>query len=385
MGNGAAVRGDLLPDVRRIAVLRANALGDFVFALPALEALRAAYPEAEIVLIGRSWHAAFLKGRPRANDRVEVVPGDAAADARVGGRWADAPWRAAAAVERDAFFERMRSQHFDLAVQIHGGGGNSNPFVAALGAGTSIGLRTPDAAPLDRWVRFVYYQQEVLRCLEVVGLVGARPTVLEPLVTLVDRDRREANAVLGGVAERFAVLHPGANDPRRRWPLDRFVTVGRALVDEGLAVVVTGVAADLPLTSALVESLGVVSRDLAGQTSLGGLAGVLARAELVVSNDSGPLHLAAAVGTPTVGIYWCGNLINGGPLTRGRHRPLISWRVHCPVCGISSTEPRCEHDDSFVADVAADDVLSAARDLLTSVTRRPERPVAGVGYATPGG
>jgi ADP-heptose:LPS heptosyltransferase len=63
-----------VPGVRRIAVLRANALGDFIFALPALEALRAAYPQAEIVLLAKKWHATFLQGRPGPVDRVVVVP-----------------------------------------------------------------------------------------------------------------------------------------------------------------------------------------------------------------------------------------------------------------------------------------------------------------------
>jgi ADP-heptose:LPS heptosyltransferase len=371
-----------LPGVRRIAVLRANALGDFIFALPALDALRTAYPDAEIVLLGRSWHASLLEGRPGAVDRVAVVPGDGEDDARVGGRWGDAPWLAASQTERDAFLERMRSQRFDLAVQIHGGGRNSNPFVVGIGAQTSIGLRTPDAAPLDRWVRFVYYQQEVLRCLEVVQLVGARVTALEPRVSLVERDRAEANLALAGVRRPFVVLHPGANDLRRRWPLDRFVAVARVLADEGLGVVVTGSPAESRLTAALTDAGGANAADLGGRTSLAGLTGVLARAELVVSNDSGPLHLADALGTPTVGVYWCGNLINGGPLTRGRHRPVISWRVHCPVCGVPSTEPRCEHDDSFVADVTTQEVLMAAHDLLQSATPGEERPLAGVRYAT---
>ena len=63
-----------IPDVQKIAVVRANALGDFIFALPALEALRGAYPQAEIVFLGRGWHAAFLAGRPGPIDRVIVLP-----------------------------------------------------------------------------------------------------------------------------------------------------------------------------------------------------------------------------------------------------------------------------------------------------------------------
>jgi ADP-heptose:LPS heptosyltransferase len=349
--------------VDRIAILRANALGDFVFALPALDALRAAYPTAEITLLGRSWHAAFLTDRPGPVDRLVVVPGDGSPDAAVGGRHADAPWLAASASELKAFAAQMRQQRFDLAVQIHGGGRNSNPLVSSLGARLTVGLRTVQAPPLDRWVRYVYYQQEVLRCLEVVGLVGAGPTLIEPQLTVTDSDRRAARRLLGE-QDAYVVLHPGANDARRRWPAASFGAIGDALADHGLQPVITGSSAEARLAQAVSDALRHPARNLAGKTSLSALAGILAGARIVVSNDSGPLHLAAAVGAPTVGIYWCGNLINGGPLTRGRHRPVISWRVSCPVCGVPASAPRCEHDDSFVADITVDEVHAAVIDLL---------------------
>jgi hypothetical protein len=66
------------------------------------------------------------------------------------------------------------------------------------------------------------------------------------------------------------------------------------------------------------------------------------------------------VGTATVGIYWCFNLVNCAPLTRARHRPFVSWRLTCPVCGIDCTRGMCEHRASFVADVPAGEVVEAA-------------------------
>jgi ADP-heptose:LPS heptosyltransferase len=80
-----------------------------------------------------------------------------------------------------------------------------------------------------------------------------------------------------------------------------------------------------------------------------------------VGNDSGPRHLAQAGGAPTVSIFWVGNLINGGPLSRAEHRVQLSWTTHCPVCGRDATQvgwtaERCEHDESFVRDVSVDAV-----------------------------
>jgi ADP-heptose:LPS heptosyltransferase len=84
----------------------------------------------------------------------------------------------------------------------------------------------------------------------------------------------------------------------------------------------------------------------------------------MVANDTGPLHLAAAVGAATVGVFWCGNMINAGPVTRSRHRPAISWRLECPVCGTNCITGSCEHDESFVAGVPVAEVRSAVLDLL---------------------
>ncbi len=114
-----------IPDVHKIAVVRANALGDFIFALPALEALRGAYPQAEIVFLGRGWHASFLAGRPGPIDRVIVLPPTKGVSEPP--EYTDDP------IEQERFFEAMRQEHFDLALQIHGGGRYSNPFLLNLG------------------------------------------------------------------------------------------------------------------------------------------------------------------------------------------------------------------------------------------------------------
>jgi ADP-heptose:LPS heptosyltransferase len=116
------------------------------------------------------------------------------------------------------------------------------------------------------------------------------------------------------------------------------------------------------------------ARALLGELSLGGLAGLLSGCAVVVANDTGPLHLAGAVGAGTVGIYWVGNLINGAPITRGHHRPMVSWTIHCPQCGVDCTRdlyparggPQpCDHRPSFVTDVPAVEVRDAALEVLS--------------------
>ena len=350
--------GDPVPGVRRIAVLRANAIGDFIFALPALEALRAAYPEAEIVLLGTPWHAGFLTDRPGPVDRVIVIP-------PYGGVGEQEDFSNDREVI-DRFFGEMIEEHFDLAIQIHGGGGYSNPFVRRLGARVTAGLKSAEAEPLDRWMPYVYFQQEIFRYLEVVAMVGASPTVLEPRVELFDADLSEACEVMPESSEPLVVIHPGASDSRRRWPPQKFAAVGDALAAAGARIAVVGSGDDeRPVVEAVVRAMQSEAENLWGRLSLGGLAGLLSRSRLLVANDSGPLHLGAAVGASTVGIYWCFNLLNAGELTRTRHRPVLSWRLECPVCGLNCLEGECSHGDSFVADVPVEEVTAQALDLLS--------------------
>jgi ADP-heptose:LPS heptosyltransferase len=349
--------GEVIPEVRKIAVLRSNGIGDFIFALPALEGLRNAYPEAEIVLLGLQWHSDFLKDRPSPIDRVEVVP-------RTKGvgilphEEPDNPWVI------NAFFERMAREEFDLAVQLHGGGRFSNPFIKKLGAKVSVGSCTEDAEQLDRWIGFSYYHHEVMRFIEVAALVGAPLVTLEPHLQVTRRDLDEALKWMPDIEDPLVILNPGAGDPRRRWPVEKFAQVGNAIAWEGATVAITGSPQEGDLAQSIASSMSAPVLDLSGELSLNGLAGLYSLASLVISNDSGPLHLARAVGAATVGIYWVGNMINAGPVTNMRNRTAISWRVDCPVCGMNLTMSTCEHRSSIVADVSEVEVQSAALELL---------------------
>ena len=363
--------GSRFADVRRIAVLRGGGLGDLVFALPAVAALAAAYPAAEVTLLGTPLHAALLADRPGPFDAVEVLP------TRPGVH----PGEPDPAAEQD-FLARMRARRIDLAVQLHGGGRNSNPFLLELGARHTIGSRTADAARLERSVPYLYYQHEVLRALEVVGLAGATPVDLEPRVELTAAERGARGRALAARDRPLLLLHPGATDPRRRWPPHLFGQVAAEVAADGASVVVVGDASDVPAADQIVAEArrrgagdAVVSR--AGQVPLGELVGLLAQGTVLLANDSGPRHLAQAVGTATVGIFWVGNVVNAAPLSRGRHRIQFSFTRRCPVCDLDCTRvdgERCEHDDSFVAEVSPGDVLTDVRDLLAAGAPAPAEP-----------
>ena len=354
----------LVENVRKIAVLRAGGLGDFVFTLPALDALREAYPEAEITLLGGPRQTELLSGRPEPAARAITVPPSTGVNGPDTGVEEDEE-------ELERFFADMREERLDLALQMHGGGGYSNPFVTRLGARVTAGAQADGAPSLDRTVPYVYFQSEILRYLEVAGLVGARTADLEPRLGVTGEDLAEARNVVPKAGGTLVALHPGAGDSRRRWPPEKFAAVGDALAKAGARVAVVGVEEDRALISRVVDAMDHEAFDLCGRLSLGGLGGLLGRCAVVVSNDSGPLHLAGAVGAATVGIYWGPNFINAGPPNRARHRPALSWRSSCPVCGATLFDHDCGHAVSMVADVPVDEVTGYALELLRSSATAP--------------
>ncbi len=350
-------RQEKFENVRKIAVLRANAVGDFICTLPALEALRAAYPKAEIVLLGKRWHADFLKDRPGPVDRVVVVPPYPGVS--------EPPDSELHKDEVDRFFGLMQRERFDLAIQVHGGGGNSNPFLLRLQARHTVGLKTPEAVPLERWLHYQLWQPEILRHLEVASLVGASAINLEPQIELTSKDLAEAKRIVDPWPSKgLIVMHPGATDPKRRWPTEKFAAVGTLLAEQGWQLAVTGTTREKEVIDNVIQQLRVPALNLQDRLSLGGLAALLSQSRLLISNDTGPLHLAIAVGTPTVGIYWAWNLMDYGPLTRSHHRPLVSWNFTCPACGQNQSQHFCEHSDSLVAGLSEANVLASAMELL---------------------
>ncbi|MFL5778182.1 MAG: glycosyltransferase family 9 protein [Chloroflexota bacterium] len=359
---------DPLAGIDRIAIVRSGRLGDLTFALPALDALRATYPDAELVYLAPVWAGELLDDRPTVVDRTIALPPEA--DDALHGR----PLEAGAAQAVDSFLDELRTERFDLALQLHGGGRNSNPFVLRIGARHTAGLGTPDATPLERTVPYIYFQSEIARLLEVVARVGARARTVEPELQPTVRERDLAYEAIGGLERPVVAIGTGASDPRRRWPAASFGRVGAALAQVGASIVLVGTDDERALSDAALEAAGGSPvTDLVGRTSLAALAGILGAVDLYIGNDSGPRHLADALGTATVAVYWCGNLINAGPFSRTRHRPLLSWRVGCPVCGQGTVEVDCGHDQSFVADVPEERVLEAAIDLLEQ--ERLEQPV----------
>lgn len=351
-------------DVRRIAVLRGGGLGDLIYTYPALQALKTAYPGAELTLLGTSLHASLAAATEGPVDAVELLPFAEGVH--------DGDEDPAAL---DAFFEDMQARRFDLAVQMHGGGRYSNPFLLRLGAQHTVGTRTPDAIGLERTLDYIYYQHEPSRWLEVAGYAGAPPAPPRPLRPC-EEHRRNVAGLRDPGRRALLVVHPGASDPRRRWPASSFAEAAATAARQGAQVLVVGDTTEKALAQEVAHLIaqevpgdaGCV-RSLAGELSIGDLAALLDDATAMLASDSGPRHLAQALGTPTIGIFWVGNVINAAPAGRGMHRVHMSWVTRCSRCGIDVTQvgwtaPHCGHNDSMVAEIQPANVAADVDDLM---------------------
>lgn len=384
--------------VERIAVVQAGGVSELLLTLPAVEALGAAYPAAHITLLTTASNRELLAPRAGAWSSLVALPDSVAAKARRRSSLPPAPSPADATGATRVALEQLAATRFDLGIQLTIDSRSADDFLLHLGARVSAGTNAPTTEVFDRCIDFVPLQHTTLRALEIVGLVGAHPAALTPSIPVQREDRDRANHLLrsfGDDPRPLLALHPGGSDPRHRWPTGWFGEIAARAVGDGWRVVVLGSEQDGRLARDLIGRAvdqGADCRrilDLTGRTDLGGLTGMVAAADVLVGNDSGPLHLAEAVGTPSVGIFWVGGSITSAPLGRARHRVHIGWTTSCPICGKDATQAlwtgdRCEHEPSFVTAVAVGPVWDDVQELAADTRRgtAPQHPDAFVGDDT---
>jgi ADP-heptose:LPS heptosyltransferase len=326
MSTGQMVWPGAMP--RSIAVFRALNLGDFLCFVPALRMLRRAAPAARITLIGLPSVRDCLPRYRRYIDEFVPFPGDPAF-----------PEQAVHRQALPAFYRAMRARHFDLALQMHGSGVRSNIIVQALGARQWAGFVPDVAAQTDALLAWPHTQPEVLRYLLLLrhlGVPGSEAGVVDAGLEfpLDAADHAKADALsrrLHMDLTQTVFLHPGARLASRRWPVERFAAVGRHLARDGWRIALTGSAGERALTDAVCRAIGPAAQDLAGDTDLGMLASLLRRGRLLICNDTGVSHVAAALHTPSVVIASGSDVGRWAPLDIHRH-PVLHASVPCRPC-----------------------------------------------------
>ena len=333
-------------------------------ALPALAELRALAPGASIDLVVGSWNKAIADAISSV-DRVETL--DAAWLARGGGG------HGMFALLRAA--RRWRSRHYDLAINFEPDV-RSNLLIAASGAGRIAGFSSGGGGPLlDVALPYDARTHTVDNAIALVrAAVGQRnDTVARPTLTIPESARTEAARLLGGRPEPIVAVHVSGGRAIKQWPETRFRDVARSLIEGHAAtIVLSGSAADRGQIDAVKTGLPSAHvLDISGSVDLITLAAILERAALLVTGDTGPMHLAAAVGTPVVAVFGPSDPARYAP--RGSRDRVVRIDLPCAPCNRIRLPPaRCiGHTPDCLAGIETAQVLAAIEDVISSTV--PDR------------
>jgi lipopolysaccharide heptosyltransferase I len=307
-----------MTDVHRLLLIKPSSLGDIVHAMPTLAALRARFPDAEVTwLVKRQW-APLVEVIGGVEHVCAVESGLRGWLSRVSG---------------------LRAARFDLVIDLQGLF-RSGAMAWLTGCGRRVGFANAREGSPIFYTRRVEVpaapRHAVDRYLLVAEALGAtRPA--EPRFEFIDRpeDRQSVETLLrrAGVAASlpWIAMNVSARWETKRWPPEHFAEVADRLSQaHGLPIVFIGGPAERPESLAVTALMRMKAVDLTGQTPVGLLPSLLRRAALLVTNDSGPMHIAAAVGTPVVALFGPTDPLRTGPYGKGH--VVLSHAVECRPC-----------------------------------------------------
>ena len=339
---------NLVPgSINRVLVRMPNWIGDAVMATPALGAIRASFPAAQIVVVANPLVAELFTFHP---DCSQVLRFDKqSAHGGISGFW--------------HFCRTLRKERFDLAILLQ------NAFEAALmavlaGIPRRAGYRTDGRGMLLTMgvaaVDKKHGMHHVDYYLHMLGQLGLSGGSRSPRLALMPVEEAWAVQHLG--QGRWVAINPGASyGAAKRWIPERFAAVADGLVEEfGVRVVLTGGPGEVEIGRDIEHSMKSAPLNLIGNTSVRELMAVLAHCRLVVTNDSGPMHVAAAFGVPIVAVF--------GPTDHKTTSPtsdncrIVRKEVDCAPCMLRE----CPIDHRCMERLSAEEVLAAARELLSA-------------------
>jgi heptosyltransferase-2 len=341
--------------IRRILVRATNWVGDVVMGMPALDALRLNFPESHIAVLVRPWVAALFEKHPGVD---QIVP-------YTRGRGFSKDF-----AEMFRVIRLIRSLKFDLAVLFQ------NAFEAALlaylgGVPLRIGYNTDGRRVLLSHA--VMRDAEILKkhqveyYLAILRAMGWEAPTREPHLHVGEKEAGAMGGLLsshGVTEEDFLVgLSAGAMfGPAKRWPVERFAAIGDWSCERwGAKVALIGSEKDGATCSDLSRAMKSEVLNLCGKTSLGEAMALIRKCRIFVSNDSGLMHVAAALGVPTVAIFGSTNPVATGP--RGRQARIVKHDLDCSPC----LKPECRIGYRCLLSVEADEVWDVMEKLRAEV------------------
>jgi len=356
--------------IKKILVVRLDTIGDVLLSEPAIAALRQRFPRARIDLVVNGRGQEVLSGNPNIDSFVLY----------------EAPWHAAwrgkRVDRRRAFLEfwrvvrRLRHEHYDLAFELRGDF-RDIVFTAATGARIKEGSGWRGGSLLLHYdVPFDKAEHRVDFARRIVAAAGAMAESTPPKIHITDDERTSAHQKLPKAAYLIA-FHLGAGFPNKCLPIEKFAQVANGLCDRAKSaerqIVVIGGPEDRGLVEDFKRKVFAEPLDLVGKLSIKETAAVLERCQLFIGNDSGPMHLAAAVGTPVVAFF--------GPSEPQHYRPygveqrLLEVDLPCRPCD----HVHCVHEENIcMSSISAEDILAAAEELLSLKRTAADRAISSV-------
>lgn len=308
---------DALPLVQNVIVFRALNLGDMLCSVPALRALRQGLPAAEIALLGLPWASRFAVRFHHYIDRFVEFPGHPAL-----------PERQCSFEVLGSILETIRRNPPDLAIQMHGSGRISNEVVVSLGARLTagfhpVGRQTPGKGLFLPYPETLSEVERNLLLIRHLGLAAHDPRLEFPFLPGDAEDLARFPELEKLQPGSYVCIHPGASVSAKCWPVEHFAVIAYALRERGLTVVVTGNRRESDLASAICTALDGECVDAASSDlGLGSLALLIRNARLLLCNDTGVSHLAAALRVPSVVVFTRADPGRWAPSDRKRHRVI---------------------------------------------------------------
>lgn len=321
-----------------------NWIGDAVMATPALGAIRETFPEAHVTIVANPLVAELFSFHPDCDQVIRF-------DKRSNHGGASGFWR---------FCRSLRPERFDLAVLFQ------NAFEAAVmavlaGIPRRVGYRTDGrgllltaGVPAVDKKHGLHHVDYYLQMLDKLGIDSGDGYLR---LALTGEEKSRAAERLG--SGPWIAVNPGASyGAAKRWFPERFAAVADGLSAEfGVSVVLTGGPGEMEIGRDIEKSMKIAPLNLIGRTSVRELMAVLAQCRLVVTNDSGPMHIAAAFGVPIVAVFGPTDHTTTSP--RAENCRIVRSAVDCAPCMLRE----CPTDHRCMTGVTADAVLAAAREL----------------------
>lgn len=336
----------------RILLIKPSSLGDIVHALPVMHALRARFPHAHLAWLVAAPFASLLRDHPHLDEIITF-------DRR---RMGQTGRSLRVSVEFLHYLRDLRARRFDLALDLQGL--FRSAFLAyASGAPVRIGFAAArEAAPLF-YTHRVRVRDPDLHALDKNLTIAAELGCTDPPPTidlaLRDQDRTAAAALLASIGlaadAPFIAVLPGARWETKRWFPQRFAeTIDRLWTERRIPAVLLGGGDDRPVCSQVAAASRAAPADLSGKTDLRQLVAVLERAAAVLTHDSGPMHLAAALGKPLVAIFGPTHRFRTGPY--GQADAVLQADLPCVPCYLKKLA-HCPYDLACMRTVAVTDVV----------------------------